>query len=221
MIPKLAWWCPICTFAPSHTPLEPLWIFGRRGEWSKWVTVKEPRSQKQNWSFLTHSSLFSPAPLPEINLLTLWNKPFRVYSLVCHGWRVKVDNGEQMGEAEHYYASDWNRLAGFRELVIWFWGAMTFLPWCSLFLPLDFEMDCTCRCLSVYWVSPICLLKANHENRSCERGGGGEKTSNFHLLPPSVPHWRLKVNRSVPSKHTSNAAASHVRHSYGVGAHTA
>lgn len=88
-----------------------------------------------------------------------------------------------------------------------------FFSRCSLFLPLDFEMDCTCRCLSVYWVSPICLLKANHENRS----GGKKKTSNFHLSPPPVPHRHLKVNHSVPSKHTSNAVASHVLHSYGVG----
>lgn len=190
MILKLVWQCPICTSAPAkkkplpHPTETTLWIFLRHNEWSKWVAVKEPRTRKENWYFLTHSSLFSPAPIPEINLHTLRNKPFRVYSLVCHGWRVKVDNGEQMGEAEHYYASDWNRLAGFRELVIWFWGAMTFLPRCSLFLPLDFEMDCTCRCLSVYWVRPICLLKANHENRS----GGKKKTSNFHLSPPSVTH---------------------------------
>lgn len=175
MVLKLVWQCPICTSALAKTPLAhpteaTIWIFVRSNEWSNRVTVKEPRTQKENWYFLTHSSPFSLAPIPEINLLTLWNKPFRLYSLVCHGWRVKVDNGEQICEAEHHYASDWNRLAGFRELVIWFWSAMTFLPRCSLFLPLDFEMDCTCRCLSVYWVSPICLLKANHEN-----GNGGEE----------------------------------------------
>lgn len=100
MILKL---CHICTFAAAKKPLPhptetTLWIFGRCAEWSKRVTVKEPRTRKENWYFLTHSSLFSPAPRPEINLLTLWNKPFRVYSLVCHGWRVKVDNGEQMAK---------------------------------------------------------------------------------------------------------------------------
>lgn len=65
-------------------------------------------------------TMFSAVPIPEINLFTVWNKPFRVYSLVCHGWGAKVDNGEQMGKPQHYYASGWNRLTGFRQLVIWF-----------------------------------------------------------------------------------------------------
>lgn len=70
--------------------------------------------------FSPTQDLFSSVPVPEINLLRVWNKPFRVYSLVCHGWRAKVDNGEQMGKSQHYYAGGWNKLTGFRELVIWF-----------------------------------------------------------------------------------------------------
>lgn len=81
---------------------------------------EQEKAGTENRYFLTHSNLFSPVPIPEINLLTVWNKPFRVYSLVCHGWRAKVDNGEQMGKPQHHYASGWNRLTGFRELVIWF-----------------------------------------------------------------------------------------------------
>lgn len=145
-------YCPLCT--SKHTPtlgcndhcLNIWWTW-----WGKWVNhgVREqPKAQWENWYFLTHSNLLCAVPIPEINLLTVWNKPFRVYSLVCHGWKAKVDNGEQMGKPQHYYASGWNRLTGFRELVIWFWRAVT--QWHfflsaqqNSFLPVV-GIDCTC-----------------------------------------------------------------------------
>lgn len=84
----------------SHTwqkcPLN-FWILGGQDEANESTAGwrSDRRTRRENWYFLTHSSLVSPVPIPEINLLTVWNKPFRVYSLVCHGWRAKVDNGNR------------------------------------------------------------------------------------------------------------------------------
>lgn len=151
-----------------------VWIIRGRRDKANESTVRWRCSRRhggkkiiKNWYFLTRPSVFSPVPVPEINLLTVWNKPFRVYSPVCHGWRAKVDNGEQMGKPQHYYASGWTWPTGFRELAILFFGgffsgAMIFLALCTEETPFpqDLEMDCTCSFLLLHWVTPIWLLRA-------------------------------------------------------------
>lgn len=114
-----------------------VWIIRGRRDKANESTVRWRCSRRhggkkiiKNWYFLTRPSVFSPVPVPEINLLTVWNKPFRVYSPVCHGWRAKVDNGEQMGKPQHYYASGWTWPTGFRELaILFFWGVFFREQW--------------------------------------------------------------------------------------------
>lgn len=88
-----------------------------------------------------------------------------------------------MGKEQRYYASDWNRQTGFRELVIWFRGAMTFLTLRRIF---------SSRLWDGLHLSLSLFILGQKK--------GEKKNRNFHLPPSPVPHQRrlAKLSKAPP-----------------------
>lgn len=171
---------------------------------------------KKKKCFLTHSSLFSTVPIPEINLLTVWNKPFGVLQS-CMSWMEEP--GRTMGTDGQSAALLCHRL----EQPDWIQRA------CDLVLrsndisysaqnsfPLDYKMDCICRFLSLYWVSPICLLKAISRRKKKKKTGvdvwlGGKKRRGIKKKKPVIstfppPPSSTSVAQSEPQQSFSRKA---------------